>query len=218
MPSFLTRNWIEKLVSLLLAVLLWVYVTGQQKSEMSFTVPLELANIPASVEVVNEPPSYITIRLRGNSRELSSTKPGKIKVILDLKNVKEGTNVYHVSRDQVTLPRGLTVTKINPTKLVIKTEKVIEKKVPVTLDIKGSLDGYEVNIDPNTVSIKGIKSQVKITKVVKTKPLDLSNFYLEPGKMVKKSLELIHPGRGVYINPEKVTVVIKAPQIRGGGP
>jgi YbbR domain-containing protein len=185
---------------------------------MSFAVPLELTNMPASVEVVNEPPSYITIRVRGNSRALGNIKPGKIKVTLDLKDVKEGTNVYRVSREQVILPRGLTVTKINPTKLIIKTERVIEKKVPVVLDLRGSLEECEVSIDPNVVDVKGVKSQVRRIRVVKTETLDLSNFDLEPGKMAKKSVELIHPGRGVYLDPEKVTVTVKAPQKSGGGP
>ncbi len=218
MPKFLTSNWLEKVVSLLLAVLLWVYVTGQEKSEMSFTVPLELTNIPPDMEIINEPPGYITIRVRGNSHILTNIKPGKIKVVLDLSHLKEGKNTFTITRGEVILPRGLAVTKINPTTVVIKAEKVVEKKVPVILKAKGLKRHWKVSLDPPSVTIQGVKSQIKKIRVVKTQGLDLTNSNLEPGKTLKRIVELVAPGKGIYLFPDRVTVVIENPAEEGKTP
>ncbi len=217
MPKFLTRNWLEKLISLLLAMLLWVYVTGQEKSEMSFTVPLELTNIPPNMEIINEPPAYITIRVRGNSHILTNIKPGKIKVVLDLSHLKEGKNTFSLTRDSVMLPRGLMVTKINPTSVVIKAEKVVEKQVMVKLQAKGIKKVWKVSLDPPVVTLQGVKSQIRKIRLVKTKPLDLTNIVLEPGKTVKRVVELEPPGKGIYLFPNRVTVIIENPREEGKG-
>jgi len=96
LPGFLTEHWLEKILSLLLAMLLWVYVTGQEKSEMGFAVPLELANIPPNMEIVNKIPHFITLRVRGSSGVLNNVKLGKIKVVLDLSHLKEGKNIFTI--------------------------------------------------------------------------------------------------------------------------
>ncbi len=215
MPKFLTKNWLEKLISLLLAVLLWVYVTGQEKSEMSFTVPLELTNIPPNMEIINEPPAYITIRVRGNSHILTNVKPGKIKVVLDLSHLKEGKNTFTLTRKSVILPRGLVVTKINPTSVVIKAEKVVEKQVKVRLQAKGIKDAWKVSLDPPLVTLQGVKSQIRKVRVVKTRPVDFTNVVLEPGKTLKRVVELEPPGKGIYLFPNRVTVIIEKPQGEG---
>jgi len=218
LPKFLTRNWLEKVVSLFLAMLLWVYVTGQENSEMSFTVPLELTNIPPNMEIINEPPAYITIRVRGNSHILTNIKPGKLKVVLDLSRLKEGKNTYNVTRESVILPRGLTVTKINPTTVVIRAERVVERQVPVKLQARGLNKAGKVSLDPPVITIQGVKSQARKVRWVKTAPLDVTNLVLEPGKTFKKVVELVPPRKGIYLFPDRVTVVITRPKEEGKNP
>ena len=218
MPKFLTRNWLEKVVSLLLAMLLWVYVTGQEKSEMSFTVPLELTNIPSNMEIINEPPAYITIRVRGNSHILTNIKPGKIKVVLDLSKLKVGKNTFNITRESVILPRGLTVTKVSPTTIIIKAEKVVEKQVKVRLRAKGIRKAWKVSLDPPMVTLQGVRSQIRKVRSIKTKPIDLTNMVLEPGKTLKRIVELEPPGKGIYLFPDRVTVIIEKPKEEGETP
>jgi len=218
LPKFLTRNWLEKVVSLLLAMLLWVYVTGQEKSEMSFTVPLELTNIPSNMEIINEPPAYITIRVRGNSHILTNIKPGKIKVVLDLSKLKVGKNTFNITRESVILPRGLTVTKVSPTTIIIKAEKVVEKQVKVRLRAKGIRKAWKVSLDPPMVTLQGVRSQIRKVRSIKTKPIDLTNMVLEPGKTLKRIVELEPPGKGIYLFPDRVTVIIEKPKEEGETP
>mgnify|MGYP003342153711 CR=1 FL=1 len=60
-----------KLVSIALAFLLWLVVSGEQVVERSFRIPLEFSNLPAQLEIVGDPPEVIDVRVRGSSGLLS---------------------------------------------------------------------------------------------------------------------------------------------------
>jgi len=218
LPGFLTKHWLEKILSLLLAMLLWVYVTGQEKSEMGFTVPLELTNIPANMEIVNEMPPFITLRVRGSSRVLNNVRPGRIKVVLDLSHLKEGKNIFTITREQVILPKELVVTRISPLSLRVIAEEVVEKEVLVVLSARGIRSSWDVILEPSEVTIQGIKSKVKRVKVVRTQPLRFSQGDIMPGKPLEKTVELVPPGKGMYLFPDRVKVIVKVCEKEGKAP
>ena len=64
---WVTNNWFLKLVSLLLAALLWAAVSNEASSEISLEVPLEYRNIPTRLEITGDMTSTVQIRLRGAS-------------------------------------------------------------------------------------------------------------------------------------------------------
>ena len=66
-----TENIGLKIVSLLFAVFLWLYVTAQIGERQTFRVPLELANIPESLTVVSEAPEEVAVTMRGARRASS---------------------------------------------------------------------------------------------------------------------------------------------------
>ncbi len=218
MSNFLTKNWLERLLALIFALLLWVYVTGHEQSEMGFTVPLELTNIPAKMEIVNEPPAYVSLRVRGDSRVLNNIKPGKIKVTLDLSQLKEGKNTFTITREQVILPKGLTVTRISPSSLKIFAEEVVEKKVPVALNAKGIRASWKVKLEPPEVTVQGMRSRVEKIRKVKTQTFSLNKKDIMPGKSIKKTVELLPPGKGLFLFPDRVEVVIIVPPKGGKRP
>jgi len=210
LPRFLINNWIIKLFSLLLALLLWIYVTGQVKSEMSFSAPLELTNIPSNLEITNELPPFISVRLRGSSSTLRNVRPGSIKVVLDLSHLREGKSVFHIDKGHIIIPKGLKVVRIKPESITIKAELLLEKKVPVVLNAKNT-NKLNIKIEPSTVKIQGIKSKVVKIKKIYTEFLDLSNIELNTGKFVEKEVGLKNPAKGICFQPEKVKVIVSKP-------
>ncbi len=60
------RNLQLKVVSLTLAVLLWIALNGEPKSEIGLKVPLEFRNSPKGVEVLGET-NAVDIRLSASS-------------------------------------------------------------------------------------------------------------------------------------------------------
>ena len=59
-----------KVVSIALAALLWLVVSGEQIVERALRIPLEFTNLPAQLELVGEPPTVVDVRVRGSSGAL----------------------------------------------------------------------------------------------------------------------------------------------------
>ena len=68
----LFRNLSLKVVSVVLAALLWLIVSGERTVERALRIPLEFTNIPAQLELVGEPPTVVDVRVRGASGTLGS--------------------------------------------------------------------------------------------------------------------------------------------------
>jgi hypothetical protein len=54
-----------KVVSLSIAVLLWVAITSAPRAEIGFTVPIELLNIPDGFEINTDSSAQAQVRVRG---------------------------------------------------------------------------------------------------------------------------------------------------------
>jgi YbbR domain-containing protein len=76
----LTENWVLKLLSLAFALVLWFFVMGEQRLERSYSVPLELENMPAGMMVANDIPSYVELRISGPRTLLMNLNPEDIGI------------------------------------------------------------------------------------------------------------------------------------------
>ncbi len=68
------KNLTLKLVALILAIIIWFLVVGEQKSEVRLTVPLELRNLPTDLEITQSV-SQVEITLRGFSSFVKRLTP-----------------------------------------------------------------------------------------------------------------------------------------------
>ena len=71
MSSFGLRHLGLKFLSIALAALLWLLVSGERIVERAMRIPLEFTNLPAQLEVVGDAPNVVDVRLRGSSGALS---------------------------------------------------------------------------------------------------------------------------------------------------
>src|SRR5512140_2806592 len=90
-----------KLVSIGLAALLWLVVSGEQIVERALRVPLEFTNLPAQLEVVGDPPDVVEVRVRGSSGALSRIAGGEVVAVLDLRSARAGQRLFHLSGSDV---------------------------------------------------------------------------------------------------------------------
>ena len=73
-----------KVVSVAVALGLWFALAGEQTVERSLRVPLELRNRPERLELVEDPPATIEVRVRGASGLLSQLMPADVVGEVDL--------------------------------------------------------------------------------------------------------------------------------------
>lgn len=170
------ENIFARIICLLIACAMWVYVMTDQNPivERSVEVHLQQNNLPNNMMVFNAP-EKILVRVRGSRTQVMADNLDKqISASVNLKNITEGQQSLPIT---VTYAGGEVVT-VTPKEVSIYVDTVSEKKVPVTTRIVGAVSsdmtiGTSV-ITPPEVTLRGATHRIdKVNKVVA--PIDVTD-------------------------------------------
>src|SRR6266699_4903206 len=134
---WLIYNWHLKLISLILAVMLWMVVATETSSELGMEVPLEYRNIPAQLEITGDTTNMVQVRLRGSSNVIRGISPKDVSTTIDLAKMKTGEKVVALSPQNVQAPFGAEVIRVNPSSVRFNLERTIAKPIPIVPTILG---------------------------------------------------------------------------------
>lgn len=166
-----------KLVSLVLAVLLW-FVIGEKTSERGLTVPIELQNVPGDLELVGDPTNMVDVRVRASPSVIQRLTPSDVSAVVDLTGAHEGEHIIHLTSEDIRLPFGVRVVKIAPSILTMEFERTLQKTVPIRPRISGRpAAGYEVaelTAEPSEVRVAGPKGRVQRLEGAYTEPVSVA--------------------------------------------
>lgn len=167
-----------KLVSIALAALLWLVVSGEQIVERALRIPLEFTNLPSHLEMVGDTPTVVDARVRGSSGALSRIGPGDLVAVLDLRSARTGRRLFHLTGSDVRSPFGVEVVTVSPSNVAIAFEQSASKVVPVVPAVEGDpADGFvvgTVTADPSTVEVVGpVSALANLTEAI-TEPVTVS--------------------------------------------
>ena len=167
-----------KLLSLALALLLWMVVSGEETVERGLRVPLELQQVPAGLELLGEVPATVDVRVRGASGVLSRVGPGDVIAVLDLHSAQSGRRLFPLTPDQVRIPFGVAVMQVMPSTIAMTFEHSASRLVPVVPAVDGRpAPGYVVGpltAEPKAVDVIGPESAVKSAVEVLTEPVSVA--------------------------------------------
>lgn len=171
------RNFALKIVSAFIAFLLWLIVAGEQPAERGLRIPLELQNLPQTIEVVDLPIETVDVRVKGPSGTLSRLSPGDLVAVLDLQSARPGPRLFHVTPEQVRAPFGVEVSQVSPPTLALRFETSASRIVPVAPAVVGEVaPGYvvsKVTTDPPTVEVVGPQSVISQMSEALTEPVSV---------------------------------------------
>jgi len=164
-----------KMVSIGLAALLWLIVSGEQIVERSLRIPLEFTNLPARLEVVGAPPEMVEVRVRGSSGGLSRIAPGEVVAVMDLRSARAGERLFHLARNAVRSPFGIEVVQVTPSNVSLRFEPSVTKRVPIAPAVQGEpAPGFivgTVSADPPTVQVVGPAGALQALTEAITEPV-----------------------------------------------
>jgi YbbR domain-containing protein len=167
-----------KVLSLVLALLLWMIVSGEEIVERGLRVPLELQQVPVGLELTGEVPATVDVRVRGASGTLSRVSTGDVVAVLDLRSARSGRRLFPLTPDQVRVPFGVEVVQVQPSALAMAFEPSASRQVPVVPAVDGRpAPGYVVgalSADPKTVEVIGPESAVRRVTEALTEPVSVS--------------------------------------------
>jgi len=199
--SVLKKNLFLKLISLFLALILWVIIsrgTGGNEMEISLGIPLVLHNLPSDLEVVMDPVERVDVRFSGPRRFVSRISQLGITFPLDLAGAKEGETTFELYTADLQVPERTTVTRISPSSISIQLEKTLNRHLLVEVVIQGEpADGYSAGppvVKPKTVELKGPRSAISDLRTVSTAPLQIS----EAVESVSAQLPILMPDPKIH--------------------
>ena len=169
------ENLLARVVCLLVACGLWVYVMTDQNPivERNVEVRLQQMNLPNNMMVFNAP-NKVMVKVRGTRTKVSDNLENRIIASLNLKSVTEGQQTLPV---KVSFASG-DVVQVIPSEVSVYVDTVSEKKVPVITRIVGAVSNDltigQSKITPAEVTLRGATHRIdKVNKVVA--PIDVTD-------------------------------------------
>lgn len=205
-----TKNIVPKILAIIMAVILWMYVMNEQNPpfEASFTLPLEVRNAATSY-VISEVPDSVKVKVRGPRNLVAGLLNKDLKAFIDVKGLGEGQHTVAIG---AAIPSNLELLEITPAKVQLNLEATISRQIPVELHLIGTTDKTATNkatAANQQVTIEGPRNIVStVEKVLAT--LDLTgksgditaDAALVPINRAEKEVA------GITIYPEKTKVTI----------
>jgi YbbR domain-containing protein len=201
------RHFGLKFLSIALAALLWLVVSGEQVVERALRIPLEFTNLPAHLEMVGDTPTAVDVRIRGSSGALSRIASGDLVAVLDLRAAREGRRLFHLAVGDVRSPFGVDVVQVSPSNVAVVLEKSAAKVVPVVPAVEGDpADGYVVGTitaSPATVEVIGPLSALENLTEAITEPITVSG----ASSPVRETVTVGVPDPSVHLRTPQSAVV-----------
>jgi YbbR domain-containing protein len=167
-----------KLLSLSLALMLWMVVSGEETVERGLRVPLELTQVPAGLELLGDVPATVDVRVRGASGTLSRVAAGDVVAVLDLHIAQSGRRLFPLTPEQVRVPFGVEIMQVLPSAVTMAFEMSASREVPIVPAVDGRpAPGYVIGpltAEPRLVEIIGPDSAVKRATEVVTEPVSVA--------------------------------------------
>src|SRR5215467_1248628 len=170
------EDWSLKLLSLAIAIVLWLLVTGQnQPVTAHLNVQLNFIR-PQSLEISNDPPRTVDVMLTGSRNKLDDLTSLDLVATVDISDQRAGERVLRLAdKAQITLPQGIKVDGYQPSAIPIRLEEIVDRQVPVEPKLEGKpADGFEVySVSPNkgSVTVRGPASHVNSLQKVLTESI-----------------------------------------------
>ena len=138
------EDWSLKLLSLAIAVVLWLLVTGQNQP-VTAHVNVQLNFIrPPSLEISNDPPRTVDVMLTGSRNKLDALTSLDLVATVDISDQRAGERVLRLAdKAQIVLPQGIKVDGFQPSAIPIRLEEIVDRQIAVEPKLEGKPeDGF----------------------------------------------------------------------------
>lgn len=166
------------LISLLLSAVLWYNVGGEQTVDTSVMIPVEVLNLPRELVISNQFKRQLEVTVHGPRSVILGIDQRQISRRIDLANATPGTTVIANDPDSITVPRGVTVLRVQPSTIILSLDKLISKQFAINpVTIGSPAPGYRLEnlrMEPNVIIITGPESVLSKHDVLRTREIDLS--------------------------------------------
>ena len=189
LTNLVSKDWVLKVISLVLAVVLWYFVGGEDRVNKNVMIPIEIINLPRDLVISNQFKKEIEVTVSGPRSMIQELSSRAITRQVNLSSATPGTMVIENDNKHIPVPRGITVQRVQPSSIILSLDKLIQKKFPVTAKTVGKVaEGYylkSLKMDPDVITITGPLTTLSQVDELFTKPINLAG--------MKQSIQLQIP-------------------------
>ncbi len=161
LKNWFLKNIDIKLLSIFLAIILWLYIAGGENPMVENFIDLSLTQTNLGEDlVIKEFPTNVSVGIKGPKNIINNMSSHQINGIVNFSEIsKEG--IYKL-KVEVTPPKKTQITRIIPSEIKVEVEKVLTKEVEVEYSLIGVPEkGYSLTDEPqlNPSKVKIISAQ-----------------------------------------------------------
>jgi len=167
LKNWFLKNIDIKLLSLFLAIILWLYIAGGENPtvENFIDVSLTQTNLGEGL-VIKEFPANVSVGIKGPKNIINNISSNQINGIVNFTEItKEGIYKLMV---EVSPPKNTQITRVIPSEIKIEIEKILTKEIEIEYSLIGVPEkGYsltnEPQFNPSKVKLIGAQSVLENT-------------------------------------------------------
>lgn len=167
------------IVSLLVMTGIWFGFTRGQDTVIALNVPIEYVNRPATLEILDGSVDEVRLQVYGSSALIKSLRAGQVQIKIDLGKATEGRNVFPITQDNIILPPGIFLNKVQPTSIDVILDVPATRELPVQVDWMGKLPEHLIlvsaSVTPENLKVIGGKKILEKTSTIYTAPVRLDH-------------------------------------------
>jgi len=159
----------------------------------SLEVPLEYINRDSRMQILSASVNTVRLHLSGSGALINSMRPEQVKIKVDLGSAVNGVNTFTITKDDIAMPPGVRLNRIEPSEVKVSLDAPITKKLPIQVDWAGVLpEGLilkSVQLVPDQVSVVGAGQILNNINTLYTEKVHLENLRTNGLMTVNLALE-----------------------------
>lgn len=203
-----------RLISVLLALLIWLQSVLVTEQKSVINLPINLRYVPQNVTLENIP-QHIPFSVQGKGQDILKMVLFKPRVNIDASKISPGMDILSLEDYSIDLPENVNVTFLGPAssdKIAIQADVFHQKVVPVVPEfqdelLRSRLADLRYSLDPEKVTIFGPKNRIKSITGVSTEAIGNAELAESQSR-----LALILPPGDVSISESSVLLTISGAQ------
>jgi diadenylate cyclase len=119
------ENWLEKALSLCLAIGLWIiFLAGTKTAEITYLVPIAVENLPSGMILDGVQPSEVNVTFAGPLRAFYLFDRTNLRVTIDASLAALGRRTFRISEQNVHFPKAFSLDEISPPAVKLSVRKL----------------------------------------------------------------------------------------------
>ncbi len=179
LKKFFITNWLKKLISFIIALIFWFYISIGYSNTIKRILSIQIKNIPQNMMIMNNVIDELEVKISGEKSVINDADFESMYLYVDLTGATIGEEFYNIRVGGRESDLNYLNFEYSPSSIKIKLDKKITKDLPIELSAEFSpRKGFtitDMDYSPKAVTVEGPSTVLDNYESVKTENLKFDN-------------------------------------------